>query len=222
MIKAVLFDLDGTLVDTAPDLSLALNRLLEEQGRSKLPLQTTRPWTSSGARGMLKVGFGIDPDHADFERLRIRFLDLYESGLCIDSQLFPEMDDLLRSLEDRGLPWGVVTNKAQRFTIPLIDALGLASRAACIVSGDTTAHPKPHPLPLLYAAEQIHIAPGNCLYVGDDLRDVQSARAAGMPVIAAAFGYLGEGGKPSEWGADGVIEAPMETLNYVGETPSMG
>ena len=221
MIKAVLFDLDGTLADTAPDLSLALNRLLEEQGRSKLPLATTRPWTSSGARGMLKIGFGIDPEHPEFERLRIRFLDLYESGRCIDSRLFPGMEELLPQIEKRGVRWGVVTNKSQRFTVPLIDAMGLGSRAACVVSGDTTAYPKPHPMPLLHAAKLIGVPADDCLYVGDDLRDVQSARAAGMPVIAAAFGYLGEGGKPDEWGADGVINDPIETLNYLGAPPSV-
>ena len=221
MIKAVLFDLDGTLADTAPDLALALNRLLAERDRSALPFATARPWTSSGARGLIKAGFGIEPGHPDYEELRVRFLDIYATCLCIETRLFPEMDDLLQRLEGLGLPWGIVTNKSERFTLPLVEAMGLKQRAACVVSGDTTAHPKPHPLPLLHAAGLIDVAPTDCLYIGDDLRDVQSARAAGMPVIAAAFGYLGEGGNPHDWGADGVIQSPLETLKYLGTPPSV-
>ena len=215
MMRAVLFDLDGTLADTAPDLAGALNRLLQEKGRKALPLEITRPWTSAGARGMLKVGFGIDPDHADFEPLRVRFLDLYAEKLCVDTRLFPGMPELLDELESRGIQWGIVTNKAERFTLPLVRALGFAERAAVVVGGDTTPHAKPHPQPLLHAAERIGQPPAACLYVGDDLRDIQSARAAGMPVIAAAFGYLGDGSNPDDWGADGVIAAPLETLNYL-------
>lgn len=215
MIKTVLFDFDGTLADTAPDLARALNRVLAEQGRAPLPLEVTRPFTSAGARGLLKVGLGIEPDHAGYDTLREQFLDFYAQDICVDTTLFPGMDELLHSLEARGISWGIVTNKAERFTFPLVEAMGLASRAACVVGGDTTPHAKPHPAPLLHAAEKVGNIPAACLYVGDDKRDVQSARAAGMPVIAAAFGYLGEEGDPHAWGADGVINAPLETLQYL-------
>jgi N-acetyl-D-muramate 6-phosphate phosphatase len=214
-IRAVLFDLDGTLADTAPDLAGALNRLLDERGREAVALERARPVTSSGARGMLRVGFGIDRQHADYEPLRTRFLDLYAENLCRETRLFDGIGDLLAAIERRGLPWGIVTNKAERFTFPLLAALGLAARTACVVGGDTTGHVKPHPDPLLYAARALGLAPAGCLYVGDDLRDVQAARAAGMPVLAAAYGYLGDEGDPAAWGADAVIAHPLETLIHL-------
>jgi N-acetyl-D-muramate 6-phosphate phosphatase len=217
-IRAVLFDLDGTLADTAPDLAGALNRLLAEHGRDAVPLERARPVTSSGARGMLRVGFGIDPAHAEYDALRARFLDLYAECICRETRLFDGMPDLLAAIEGRGLPWGVVTNKAERFTFPLLAALGLAARTACVVGGDTTGRIKPHPDPLLHAARALGLAPANCLYVGDDLRDVQAARAAGMPVIAAGYGYLGDEGDPSAWKADAVIAHPLETLNHLRPT----
>jgi phosphoglycolate phosphatase len=216
MIRAVLFDLDGTLADTAPDLAGALNALLEEQRRPPLPVAAARPVTSSGARGMLKVGFGIDPGHAEYEPLKTRFLDLYAARVCVETELFTGIEDLLATLDARAVPWGVVTNKAERFTRPLLDALDLLERAACVVGGDTTARAKPHPDPLLHAARHIGVEARRCLYVGDDLRDVQAARAAGMPVLAAAYGYLGEAGDPRAWGADAVIEHPLDVLNHLG------
>jgi len=216
MIQTVLFDLDGTLADTAPDLAHALNRLLGERGLPPLPLEYARPWTSSGARGLIKAGLDMDPEHPHYEALRVRFLDLYAEDICVHTRLFPGMEELLQALEARGLRWGVVTNKAERFTLPLARALGIDRRAACLVCGDTTPHAKPHPAPLLHAAEKVGTPPAQCLYVGDDLRDVQSARAAGMPVIAAAFGYLGKDGDPRTWGADGIIQAPLEALDYLG------
>jgi phosphoglycolate phosphatase len=218
MIRAVLFDLDGTLADTAPDLAGALNALLEERRRPTLPVAVARPVTSSGARGMLKVGFGIDPGDADYDALRARFLDLYAERVCVETRLFAGIADLLAALDARAVPWGVVTNKAERFTRPLLEALELRERAACVVGGDTTARAKPHPDPLLHAAQHIGIAVGRCLYVGDDLRDVQAARAAGMPVLAAAYGYLGIDGDPHAWGADAVIEHPLDVLNHL-ESP---
>lgn len=214
-IRAVLFDLDGTLADTAPDLAGALNRLLAERGLASVPLELTRPHTSSGARGLIGAGLGIGPEHPEYELLKARFLDLYAENILVDTCLFPGMAELLAELEHRQLRWGIVTNKAARFTNPLIAAMGLAQRSACIVSGDTTPHTKPHPEPLLHAARLISLEPGACLYIGDDLRDIQAARAAGMPVLAAAFGYLGGNGNPATWQADGVVNHPSEILNFL-------
>jgi 2-phosphoglycolate phosphatase len=221
VIRAVLFDLDGTLADTAPDLAGALNRLLAELGHPTVSLEATRPLTSSGARGMLKAGLGITPEHADYERHKSRFLALYAENICHETRLFDGVADLLQNLEDRKMPWGVVTNKAARFTEPRLERLALAYRAACIVSGDTTAHSKPHPAPLLHAAQILELPPQACLYVGDDLRDVQAARAAGMGVIAAGYGYLGEEHDPHAWAADAVIVHPLELLNHLPSTPCM-
>lgn len=215
MIQAVLFDLDGTLADTAPDLAGALNRLLAERGAPPIPYELARPLSSAGARGMLKAGLGLEPDDADYEPLKNRFLDLYERDICTDSVLFDGMAEVLDELDRRSTVWGVVTNKHHRFTEPLMRELGLLERASCVVSGDTTPQAKPHPEPLLHAARQIELPPEACLYVGDDLRDVQSARAAGMPVLAAAYGYLGVDGDPHSWEADAVIEHPREILNYL-------
>ena len=215
--RAVLFDLDGTLADTAPDLADALNRLLEEKGRAPVSLERARPVTSSGARGMLRVGFGIDPEHADYEGLKARFLDLYGSRVCRETRLFDGVSELLTALDRGGVAWGVVTNKPERFTVPLLDALELLARAACVIGGDTAERAKPHPDPLLHAAQKLALAPAHCLYVGDDVRDVRAARAAGMPVIAAGYGYLGEDADPRAWGADGVINHPLEVLKYLAE-----
>jgi 2-phosphoglycolate phosphatase len=212
-LRAVLFDLDGTLADTAPDLAGALNRLLEERGRAPVSAERARPMTSSGARGMLGVGFGIDASHAEYEILKARFLDLYAERICEATRLFDGVPELLTALEARAVAWGIVTNKAERFTHPLLAAIGLAPRV--VVGGDTAARAKPHPDPLLYAARGLEIPPSDCVYVGDDLRDVQAARAAGMPVLAAAWGYLGDGGDPILWEADAVIHHPHEVLNYL-------
>lgn len=214
-VRAVLFDLDGTLADTAPDLGAALNRLLAEMGKPPLPLAISRPHTSSGARGMLLAGLGISPEDPDYEPLKNRFLDLYAGHVCEHTRLFEGMPEVLEALEARSLPWGVVTNKAERFTHPLLRLLNLDTRSACIVCGDTTAHPKPHPAPLHLAARQLGLEPATCLYVGDDLRDIQAARAAGMPVVAAAFGYLGEGGNPADWRADAILQHPRDLLRFL-------
>jgi len=214
-IQAVLFDLDGTLADTAGDLAGALNRLLAEHRRAPLPLDLMRPHTSSGARGLLKVGFDLAPDDQRYISLRDRFLDLYEQALCVHTRLFDGVGELLSELERRSITWGIVTNKPRRFTDPLVRELHLHMRAACVVSGDTTAKPKPAPDPLLHAAQAIRTAPRGCLYVGDDLRDIQSARAAGMPAIAAGWGYLGTEGGPGTWGADAVLAHPSEILGFL-------
>lgn len=208
VIEAVLFDLDGTLADTAPDMALTVNRMLENRGKPCVPVDAVRPHVSKGARGMIGAAFGLTPEDAGFQALREEFLALYEENLCVGTRLFPGMEELLARLEADGLAWGVVTNKFERFAVPLLESLGLGERAAVIVGGDTCPRPKPFPDPLLFAAASIGIAPMHTLYVGDDERDVQAARAAGMPVLAAAYGYLGDGAPPVLWGADGIVESP--------------
>ena len=214
MIRAVLFDLDGTLADTAPDLAGAVNRQRIHRGLAPLPLEVLRPHASSGARGLIGAGLGITPAHETFETLRQEFLDLYETHLVVESALFEGVEELLRTIDERALAWGIVTNKATRFTLPLVQRIGLQS-AGCLVCGDTTPHAKPHPAPLLEAARRIGVAPEACLYVGDDLRDIQAARAAGMGAIAAAYGYLGTGGPLADWAADAIIDQPLDLLVHL-------
>lgn len=216
MIQAVLFDLDGTLVDTAPDLGYALNLQRGIHGLPPLADEIIRPQASHGARGLLMLGFGISPEDSGFGPMRQEFLQLYADNLCRHSRLFEGMADALAELESRKLPWGVVTNKPARFTEPLLSLLDLAERAACIVSGDTCPEPKPHPGPLLHASELIGIAPAHCLYVGDAERDVEAARNAGMPCIVAHYGYLDQSDQPDAWGAAGLIQQPQELLNFLG------
>jgi 2-phosphoglycolate phosphatase len=200
-VRAVLFDLDGTLADTAPDLAGAVNRMRRRRGLPELAVDLLRPVASAGARGMLRVGLQVAPGMPGYEALRTEFLDEYEGALNVDSRLFDQVDGVLQALQAAGIAWGVVTNKAMRFTAPVLQALGLDARAAVVIAGDTTPHPKPHPEPLLEA-----------IYVGDDLRDVQAARAAGMPVVAAGYGYLGEDPDVQAWRADAVIDAPGQLL----------
>lgn len=214
MRRAVLFDLDGTFADTAPDLGRAINTMRAARGLPPVPLSDTRRVTSMGARGLLGVGFGIGPDHADYAAMREEFLDLYEKNLCCDSVLFPGIAELVDHLEHHGIVWGIVTNKAERFAKPLLQQLGYASRAACIIGGDTTGHMKPHPAPLLAAAAAIGMVPADCHYVGDDRRDIEAGRAAGMRTVAVRFGYL-NGSNPDEWGADSVVSSPEEIKNIV-------
>lgn len=214
-IRGVLFDLDGTLADTAPDLGGALNRLRVEQGLSELPAETLRPHTSAGARGLIGAGFGITPDDPRYAALAERFLTLYESALCVDTRLFDGMGEVLTRLEQAGIPWGVVTNKAARFTVPLMRELGLHERASSIVSGDSVPVPKPDPAGLRLAASEMDVDAAACLYVGDDERDILAARAASMPSVTAAFGYLGCARHHSEWGADHTIHHPLELLTLL-------
>jgi phosphoglycolate phosphatase len=209
--RAVLFDLDGTLADTAPDLAAALNRLRTDQGLAPVPVERLRPFASAGARGLVHAGLGVKPGDADYEALRTAFLEAYRERTCVETRLFPGIAELLAELARRGVRWGIVTNKATRFTDRIVETLGLAP--ACVVCGDTTEHLKPHPAPLLRAAEQLGLPPGACLYLGDDLRDVQAALAAGMRAIAVAWGYHHpESGGPRSWKADAVIGAPGELL----------
>lgn len=209
MRRAILFDLDGTFADTAPDLGHAINTMRAARGLGPVPLADTRKVTSMGARGLLGVGFGLGPEHADYAAMREEFLDLYEKNLCRDSALFPGMAGLVDHLEHRGIAWGIVTNKAERFARPLMQQFGYAGRAACIIGGDTTPHMKPHPAPLLAAADAIGVSPAACHYIGDDKRDIEAGRAAGMCTVAVRYGYL-NGSNPDEWGADFVVSSPGE------------
>jgi len=208
--KAVLFDFDGTLADTAADLSRALNHVRASRGLPALPLEKLRPHASAGVRGLLGAGMGILPEHADFKPLRELFLTHYAEELCVDTRLFPGMDVLLAGIEARGLRWGIVTNKSTNLTHLLVKALGLEARAACVVCGDTTPHLKPHPASLLHAAQELALAPQTCVYLGDDLRDIQAARAAGMRSVAVEWGY---GENLAAWQADAIIAKPADLLS---------
>ena len=212
---AVLFDLDGTLLDTAPDLAAALNRMRARRGLPGLPLAQCRPQASHGTRGLLGIGFDVAPGHASFAALRDEFLGLYEDTLTANSPLFDGMAEVLASLEARRIPWGVVTNKPARYSEPLLDHHGLLERAACVVSGDTCARAKPHPEPILHACEVAAIAIDNCVYVGDAERDMQAARAAGMSGLVALYGYLDVADRPREWGARGYLRAPADLLDWL-------
>ena len=215
MIKAVLFDLDGTLADTAPDLGYALNQQRQLHGLAPLAQAEIRPQASHGARGLLKLGFNITPQDASFAAMREEYLQLYETHICDHTQLFPGTLEILAELERRGILWGVVTNKPARFTLPLLEKLGLAQRTACVISGDTTANAKPHPEPLLHACKEIGLACTECLYIGDAERDVQAAVAAHMRVLIARYGYIDEQDQPEIWGAHGMIDTPGEILSYL-------
>ena len=209
--RAVLFDLDGTLADTAPDLAAALNKLRDDQGLEPVPLERLRPFASAGARGLVHAGFGVKPGDEDYDALRTAFLEAYRENTCVHTQLFPGIAELLAELARRALPWGIVTNKATRFTDRIVATLGLSP--ACVVCGDTTEHLKPHPAPMRHAADQLKLAPGECMYLGDDLRDIQAARAAGMSAIAVGWGYHHpENGGPVSWQADAVIARPQDLI----------
>ncbi len=211
----VLFDLDGTFADTAPDMANALNRLLEAHGLAPKPFESIRPQVSHGGKAMIRLGFGIEPEHEQFEPLRREFLDLYQSDLNSHTRLFPGMEELLQALDGRGMPWGIVTNKPAWLTDPLLRGMGIEHRAACIISGDTTAHAKPHPEPILHACRQIGRKPEQCWYLGDAERDIIAGRDAGTRTLVALFGYLDSTDQPDAWGADGMIEHPLETLDWI-------
>lgn len=212
---AVFFDLDGTFADTAPDLGAALNHVRGLHKLPPLPLEITRLQASHGSAGLLKLGFNIEPDAAEFPALRDAFLAHYTDNICIHTKLFPGMAALIDTLEQRGLPWGIVTNKPSRFTLPLMQALGYDKRAACLVSGDTCTHPKPHPEPLLHAARISGVDAQNCLYLGDDKRDIDAGRAAGMKTLIALFGYIDPKADLKTWQADAAIAAPLELIDQL-------
>ena len=214
MIRCVLFDLDGTLADTAPDLAAALNKMRTDRGLAPLPLDPLRRMASSGARGLVGVGFGLKPGDADYEAHRVEFLNNYENTLHVHTRLFEGVEQLLTAIEVER-KWGVVTNKSKRFTDPLSRSIGFTGRASCVVSGDTTPHAKPHPAPLLHAAEVSGVAAHECIYVGDDLRDIQAGNAAGMKTLAVTWGYLGDSQPPETWGAHAVIARPAQVLEHL-------
>ena len=211
--RAVLFDLDGTLADTAPDLAGAMNAVRAARGLPPTPYELLRPVASAGARGLIGASFGLKPGDEGFEELRVAFLDTYEAAIAEQTKLFDGIAALLAALEDAGIRWGIVTNKAARFTDKLVPLIGLG-HASCVVSGDTTPHSKPHPEPLFEAARRLGVAPGTCWYVGDDLRDVQAGKAAGMPTIAAAWGYCGNI-EPATWDADAMLASPEELIEFI-------
>ena len=212
--RALLLDLDGTLLDTAPDMAAALNALRRECGLPELAFATVRPQVSHGAAALVRLGFPEARD-AEFEALRRRFLDLYRGALVTHTRLFPGFDAVLDSLAARAVPWGIVTNKPGWLTEPLVAALGLAARAACVVSGDTLAERKPHPAQLLHAAAVLGIEPRACVYAGDAERDIAAGRAAGMATVAVRFGYLAAGEDPAAWNPDGIVERPAELLDWI-------
>ena len=211
----VFFDLDGTLADTAPDLVAATNQLLSARNLPLKPYEQLRPCASAGARGLIGGAFGIDTKHPDFIPLRDEFFANYEKALFVHSKLFEGMEHLLNQLESAQLPWGIVTNKSERFTNPLVDLMGLSKRSISTVSGDTTPHSKPHPEPILHAARIANLDPNKSLYVGDDIRDVIAGKAAGMKTVAAAYGYCGCEEPPEAWGADFIIQTPQELLQII-------
>lgn len=214
-VRAVLFDLDGTLLDSAPDLAAAADQLRVLGGLPSLPLDRYRAYAGAGARGMLRVAFDMGPEHTEFEKRKADFFALYEQSLTARTVAFEGVDALLATLHAQGLVWGVVTNKAQRFTLPLTGAMPLFDRAAAIVCGDTTPHAKPHPAPVLEAARRAGFAPADCIYVGDDLRDIQAGKAAGMRTVAACYGYLGPEADVNAWGADAQVNSPLDLLKLL-------
>jgi 2-phosphoglycolate phosphatase len=211
----LLFDLDGTLIDSAPDLAGAANDLRAAHGLAPLPSAALRPMVGAGARGMVGIAFGVLPGDTRFEALKDAFLARYAERLLHSTQVFDAMQPVLDRLDAAGLPWGIVTNKAMRFTAPLVEGLGLAQRDRVVIAGDTTPHAKPHPEPLLEAARRLGVAAGACAYIGDDHRDMQAGRAAGMATLAAAWGYLGQGEPVQAWGADQVLSSPGDLLQWL-------
>jgi phosphoglycolate phosphatase len=214
-IRAVLFDLDGTFIDSAPGMARAANALRDMHGLPPLPTQTLRAGINSGARGMLRIALSMSTEHPGYATWRERFYDCYARELSGGAHWMPGMPELAAAIEARGIVWGIVTNKASRFALPICAELGIESRAACIVCGDTTPHTKPHPAPLLHAVATCGVNAEECLYVGDDRRDIDAARAARMGAVAARYGFIAPGDNPDDWDADGIIGHPAELLVHL-------
>jgi phosphoglycolate phosphatase len=213
--KAVFFDLDGTLADTAEDLAAPVNAMRVERGMAPMALELLRPYASMGARGLILRGLGVEREAPEFESLRLEFLQRYEQAMCVRTRLFDGMAEVLEALDAAGLPWGVVSNKVERYVRPIMASLGVLSRSATAIGGDTTAFAKPHPEPLLHAARLTAVEPSRCIYIGDDLRDVEAGRAAGMATVAAAYGFCGEESPPRSWGADALIDRPLDLITVL-------
>lgn len=215
---AVFFDLDGTLADTAADLAAPVNALRIERGLPALPVDALRPYASMGARGLIGRGLDVGPEHPEFASLREQFLRRYEAAICIETCLFAGMPEVLDALDAADIAWGIVSNKAERYVRLILEALGLLDRSRTVIGGDTTPFAKPHPEPLLHASRIVGVDTARCLYIGDDLRDVQAARAAGMVPVVAAYGFCGDSVPPQEWGGDVLIESPLDLLPLIGTT----
>jgi 2-phosphoglycolate phosphatase len=215
-IDAVLFDLDGTLIDSAPDLGAAVDKMRTDRGLESLPLERYRRMAGAGARGMIAVAFGLTPENTGFDALKEEFFANYESCLTERTYVFEGVTEMIGRIDQAGLKWGVVTNKSARFTMPLIKTMSLFNTAQTIISGDTTPHAKPHPAPLFEAARQLGVAAGRCVYVGDDERDIVAGHAAGMPTVAAAYGYLGLSADTQGWKPDFTISTPLALLKLLG------
>ena len=214
MIGAILFDLDGTLVDTAPDMGAALNNLLIEESLAPIPLEIIRPYVSQGGLVLTRLGFSEQVPESEIEPLRLRYLDHYRAIVADDSVLFDGLEEVLNTLEKRNIPWGIVTNKPKWLTTPLLEQMALDKRAAVVICGDTLDKRKPHPLPLIVAAETMGIACKDCVYIGDDPRDITAGRAAKMKTLIAAYGYIKPDARLDEWQAGGIIEHPLELLSH--------
>jgi len=214
-IQAVLFDLDGTLIDSAPDLGAAADLMRTRRNMPALGLDAYRSMAGAGARGMLGVALGMQPEHPDYEAHKSEFLSNYESAMTVHTRAFAGVQVMLGCLVDAKLPWGIVTNKAERFTLPLVRTMEVLQGAAAVVSGDTTPHAKPHPAPLLEAARRLQVHPATCIYVGDDERDIVAGKAAGMLTVAARYGYLGRHADALGWGADYLIDEPVQLLKLL-------
>lgn len=217
-IKTVLFDLDGTLLDTAPDLAFALNTLLVEQQRDALPFEQIRPWVSFGGIFLIKKGFNLDAQDSTLEHLRQRFLAIYADHLTDQTRLFPGMAQVLETLEKSNIQWGVVTNKPAWLTDPILQQLGLAKRSICNISGDTLPQRKPHPAPLLHACQLARSTPQQSIYIGDASRDIEAGQRAGMRTLVALYGYIGAQETPSQWGATGMLTTPLDLLSWINQS----
>ncbi len=214
-IKAVLFDLDGTLFDTAPDLGYALNLLLKIHNRAMLSLSEIRTVASDGAQGLLQLGFSITDQHPDYPQLRTQFLEYYAANIARATQFFPGMNSVLATLKMRELPWGIVTNKNEQLTNLLLEKLNLNQPPFCVIGGDTLKFMKPHPAPLIHACRLLNCSPFECVYVGDAQRDIEAGRRAGMQTLVALYGYINQDSKPQNWGADGYIRHPEELISWL-------